>query len=244
MKPSRPFISQITEESNSVTLTQVSQQINNALNNIQQNIDMNNNRIINLKDAENEFDAINKIQLDYYVKSLVTKFAKAHDQQKLEFEQVLTTTKLEFTKLLEEKVKEIPESHDNKVGIISVPNKYYYFTFELPENPKVDVEKILGFQTGYTFLIHSILIQKRKVVIEEGSRKVSKGLTHRYYNINSTWAINYLKEANCIINFFQLFEEEKDSALFGTAGLYMQRINKKPIEFGNYIKVAYSVFKE
>ena len=233
MKPSRPFISQTTEENNNLTFAQVNQQIYNALNNIQQNIDMNNNKIINLKDAENEFDAINKIQLDYYVKSLDTMF-----------EQVLTTTKLEFTKLLEEKVKEIPESHDNKVGIISVPNKYYYFTFELPENPRFDLEKILGFQTGYTFLIHSILIQKRKVVIEEGSRKVSKGLTHRYYNINSTWAINYLKEANCIINFFQLFEEEKDSALFGTAGLYMQRINKKPIQFGNYIKVAYSVFKD
>ena len=38
--------------------------------------DVNNNKITNLKDAENEFDAINKIQLDYYVKSNERKLQK------------------------------------------------------------------------------------------------------------------------------------------------------------------------
>ncbi len=70
---------------------------------INDNLDVNNNRIMNVKDAENEFDAINKIQLDFYVKSLDTKFAKAHDQQKLE-----------FTKLLQDSAKLQEDSLSNK----------------------------------------------------------------------------------------------------------------------------------
>ena len=226
MKPSRPCISQITEENNSITLTQVTQQIKNALNNIQENLDLNNNKITNLKDAETEFDAINKMQLDYYVKSLETKLIKSLEDK----EKDLLTKISDLLKVIQDIRNRMTVIVDKTLELeIKFIDAFSIHTFQINESPQGDIIRVMPYLRNYTYAIHKILIRRLDA-------KTSKVIS---YDINSAWSNQQLLKSNATIQFYEVVESDDASDL----GLYMHRLNNKPVAFGNTIKVMYSKVK-
>ena len=191
-------------------------------------LDLNNNKITNLKDAEAEFDAINKLQLDYQVKSLEEKLATAIREKERQFFEkfvlvdnsieTMTQTLMKINNLLIKK-----EAQEKP---------FYIHTFEINESPTVDIIRVMPYMRNFNYAIIRILIL--------GYRKYKNGIIDftkkLYFDINSAWSHLQLLNSNATLHFYEILKNEKDSEL----GLFMFRINNKPTTFGTTIKVIYS----
>ena len=117
-----------------------------------------------------------------------------------------------------------------------VDKPFYIHTFEIHESPGGDFIRILPYTRNYNYAIHRILIlgyRKSKSGFVDSTKKT-------YYDINSAFCHLNLLHENATLQFYEVFESEKDADL----GLYLHRINSKPSTFGNMIKVIYSKYKD